>query len=428
MLEQENKKLKKSKVVDPSEEKKEEEEKEGERGPNTISKKTASRIKRAQMLERMKQKRQERKEQNAKVSEKVCSIQRLVSPGIHRCVIQAKQVRAESAKEAEKEAEDRPLSDVTAWKKFSLHSSLERALALRGFESPTEIQEATLAAAITGRRDVIGAAQTGSGKTLAFGLPILQVLLEERENSEADKLMASSSSQGVEGEAVQQGKLRALILTPTRELALQVCQHLQALGKECGIRVAAIVGGLAQVKQERALSQHPEIVVATPGRLWELMKEGQAHLADLGLLSFLVLDEADRMVQQGHYQELGNILELIPKSGEGRRNTYDSEFSETLKLAEERAERSAGKKKGGGEQEDDQAVKASSKSYSTGHFLQTLVFSATLTLPNDLRKRLRKGGGGGGGGASLESLMDRISFRGEPEVVDLTTVSRPWFR
>ena len=83
---------------------------------------------------------------------------------------------------------------------------------------------------------------------------------------------------------------------------VQVCSHLQAVAKSCGIWVVPIVGGIAAAKQERMLKAHPEIVVATPGRLWELMREGDPHLSDLSALSFLVLDEADRMVQQGHFE------------------------------------------------------------------------------------------------------------------------------
>ena len=88
-------------------------------------------------------------------------------------------------------------------------------------------------------------------------------------------------------------------------LPSQVCEHLQAVGKVCGVRVAAIVGGLAQVKQQRVLASKPAVVVATPGRLWDLMREGQAFLTDLSHLSFLILDEADKMVQQGHFQVRG---------------------------------------------------------------------------------------------------------------------------
>jgi ATP-dependent RNA helicase DDX24/MAK5 len=80
--------------------------------------------------------------------------------------------------------------------------------------------------------------------------------------------------------------------------SLQVCQHLQVLGKQVGVRVIGLVGGIAPVKQDRLLRQKPPVVVATPGRLWDLMRQGQQHLCDLSRLSFFVLDEADRMVQQ----------------------------------------------------------------------------------------------------------------------------------
>ncbi|EFN53172.1 hypothetical protein CHLNCDRAFT_25981 [Chlorella variabilis] len=169
--------------------------------------------------------------------------------------------------------------------------------------------------------------------------------------------------------------LRALILAPTRELALQVCEHLQAVGKGCGIWVVPIVGGISALKQERLLAKHPEVVVATPGRLLDLMRAGHAHLTHLSRLSFLVIDEADRMVQQGHYGELSSILGAIPRRQQQAR-------------------------------------------------LQTFVFSATLTLPASLRRRLRKGGGGASGSSDLDSLMDKIPFRGKPKIVDLTSQRR----
>ncbi|WIA42626.1 hypothetical protein OEZ86_008599 [Tetradesmus obliquus] len=208
--------------------------------------------------------------------------------------------------------------DMSGWMRFSLHPKLEAALAAQGFSSPTPIQDAVLLPAIRDRRDVIGAAQTGSGKTLAFGLPILQVLLQEQEllqlqqghdaaaGNAAAADAAGEAADGDDEEAVEGGKqqqqqsspLRALILAPTRELALQVAEHLQALGKHVGIRVAALVGGIAPVKQERLLRSCPPVVVATPGRLWDLMRHGHKHVSELDQLSFFVLDEADRMVQQ----------------------------------------------------------------------------------------------------------------------------------
>jgi ATP-dependent RNA helicase DDX24/MAK5 len=164
-------------------------------------------------------------------------------------------------------------ADMSAWLPLCLHPLLEGALALAGFAAPTPVQAATVPLVVRDRRDVIGAAQTGSGKTLAFGLPVLQLLLQEREAAEASAAAAARDG-GADAPAAPAaaGKLRALVLAPTRELALQVCSHLQALARVAGVGVAPIVGGIAPVKQERLLSKRPEVVVATPGRLWDLMR------------------------------------------------------------------------------------------------------------------------------------------------------------
>lgn len=207
--------------------------------------------------------------------------------------------------------------DMSQWANIGLHPLIEAALARQGFSQPTPIQEAAIPAAMRDRRDVIGAAQTGSGKTLAFGIPVLQLLLQEQEQLQqqnqhscvdahadvgavaAGQSAADGGGSSMTGRAGRtKGPLRALILAPTRELALQVCTHLQTLGKPCGVLVVPIVGGIAHVKQERLLSKRPQVVVATPGRLWDLMRQGHQHLTDLSSLSFLVIDEADRMVQQ----------------------------------------------------------------------------------------------------------------------------------
>ena len=82
----------------------------------------------------------------------------------------------------------------------------------------------------------------------------------------------------------------------------QVCEHMQRVAKPLGIWVAPLVGGISPAKQARLLGRQPQVIVATPGRLWELMRLGEPHLADLSQVAFLVLDEADRMVQQGHFQ------------------------------------------------------------------------------------------------------------------------------
>ncbi|GFR48029.1 hypothetical protein Agub_g9861, partial [Astrephomene gubernaculifera] len=275
------------------------------------------------------------------------------------------------------------------------------------------------------------------------------------------------------------GPLRALILTPTRELAMQVCAHLQTIGRPCGVRVAAIVGGISDVKQARLLAARPAVLVATPGRLWDLMcrppstdrhgPAAAAHLANLTSLSFLVLDEADRMVAQGHYKELSNILDLLPHPTHAREVTEDPEFAElkAAKQQKQKQEAAAKEKQAGSEEEEQEEEEGGSgegeqseeadameeaeeeeeqqqqpeeeeeqeeeeqdekkKGKGKAHLLQTFVFSATLTLPLFLKKRLRRGGGGAGGGAAtLESLMDRVPFRTSPapRVVDLTTERR----
>jgi len=132
----------------------------------------------------------------------------------------------------------------------------------------------------------------GSGKTLAFGLPIMQLLVDRRQAAAG----LAADTENTQGTNTQRpDALRALVLAPTRELAMQVSEHLTAIGQRIGVWVVPIVGGISQQKQERLLSKRPEVVVATPGRLWDLMKEGQPHVASLGSLEFLVIDEAQNL-------------------------------------------------------------------------------------------------------------------------------------
>ena len=147
----------------------------------------------------------------------------------------------------------------------TLHSTLCRGLHLLNYTYPTPIQSATLPAAILGRRDIVGAAPTGSGKTLSYGLPILQWLLES-----GGAVNDSQNNQQTQSKQ-KQLPLQALILTPTRELALQVTDELKKVSCKA-ISIGTIVGGFAEVKQKRMLDKvRPQIVVATPGRLWELV-------------------------------------------------------------------------------------------------------------------------------------------------------------
>ncbi|XP_059047355.1 ATP-dependent RNA helicase DDX24-like [Achroia grisella] len=144
---------------------------------------------------------------------------------------------------------------------------------------------------------------------------------------------------------VKTGKpLYALILTPTRELAIQISRHLIAISKYTGIRVATIVGGLAPVKQERVLARGPEVVVATPGRLWELLQQGQQHLQQLDCVKFLAIDETDRMIERGHFEELQPLLERLNSDDTKRSSRQNFVFSATLTMVHELPTHMKGKK------------------------------------------------------------------------------------
>ncbi|KAM3388172.1 hypothetical protein ACQJBY_010753 [Aegilops geniculata] len=284
--------------------------------------------------------------------------------------------------------------ELYAWLELRLHPLLIKAMHRLGFNEPTPIQKACIPAGAHQGKDVIGAAETGSGKTLAFGLPILQRLLEEREKTTRlhveDEKVADGSSTG--------GPLRALILTPTRELAKQVCDHLKEAAKFLGIHVVPIVGGLSMEKQERLLKKKPEIVVGTPGRLWELMSSGNQHLVELHSLSFFVLDEADRMIERGHFKEVQSIIEMLPLSNSS----------------------------------DEQTVKATSSCETVANLQikkrQTFVFSATLALSANFRKKLKRGLSTSKAStaddlSSIEALSKQAGMKPNAEIVDLTNAS-----
>ncbi|XP_010487554.1 PREDICTED: DEAD-box ATP-dependent RNA helicase 13-like [Camelina sativa] len=280
------------------------------------------------------------------------------------------------------------------WSKMRLHPLLMKSIYHLGFNKPTKIQKACFPVAAYQGKDVIGAAETGSGKTLAFGLPILQRLLDEREK--VGKLYALKGEEAKKYAA--DGYLRALIITPTRELALQVTDHLKIAAKDLSVSIVSIVGGMSSAKQERLLNGRPEIVVGTPGRLWELMSAGEKHLVELHSLSFFVLDEADRMVESGHFRELQSIIDLLPgtdRPNEGKMQTVQN--SDTVS--------NAPKKK-----------------------RQTFVFSATIALSSDFRKKLKRGSSkskqsSSGEVNSIEVLSQRAGMRDSVAIIDLTTAS-----
>ncbi|KAH8369881.1 hypothetical protein KR093_001347 [Drosophila rubida] len=259
--------------------------------------------------------------------------------------------------------------DMTQWQGFGIPAPIMRALTEQKFGAPTQIQAMTLPAAIHGKKDILGAAETGSGKTLAFGIPILAGIMELKQRNDgssirkAPKLKGNKSAQeppatkdnheltpppeeldyvsGASDEesddddgrtSSKRSPLYALVLTPTRELAVQVKNHLVAAAKYTDIRVAAIFGGLAVAKQERVLRQCPEIVVATPGRLWELYVQGNKHLNKIEDVSFLCIDETDRMVEKGHFEELRSLLKVLNGDEERKKLRQNFVFSATLTL------------------------------------------------------------------------------------------------
>ncbi|MZP44496.1 DEAD/DEAH box helicase [Heliobacterium gestii] len=153
-----------------------------------------------------------------------------------------------------------------------------------GFEEPTPIQEQTIPPALAGT-DLIGQAQTGTGKTAAFGIPLIENVKNEPD------------------------RLQALVLTPTRELCIQVAEELNRIGHKAGVTALPIYGGQDMVRQIRALKKHPPIVVATPGRLMDHMRRKTVRLAEIAMV---VLDEADEMLDMGFMEDIETILKETP--------------------------------------------------------------------------------------------------------------------
>ncbi|MDX5361920.1 MAG: DEAD/DEAH box helicase, partial [Alphaproteobacteria bacterium] len=179
---------------------------------------------------------------------------------------------------------------MTEFASLGLIEPICRAVAAEGYTAPTPIQAQAIPALLEGN-DLLGIAQTGTGKTAAFTLPILQHL-------SADSRRASPKS------------MRALILAPTRELAIQIHESFQTYGKHLKLRATVIFGGVGQNPQVRALSRGIDVVIATPGRLLDLMNQGHVTLNDVGVF---VLDEADRMLDMGFINDVKKIAAKLPK-------------------------------------------------------------------------------------------------------------------
>ncbi|CAB4017425.1 ATP-dependent RNA helicase ddx24-like, partial [Paramuricea clavata] len=247
------------------------------------------------------------------------------------------------------------LDDVeNEWTYLGIHAMIGKRLLDLGFKDPTTIQKEAIPPAVQSRMDIIGAAETGSGKTLAYGLPVLQRILETKLKQKDSNKNPSKEDQGV----------LVLILAPTRELAIQVHKNLQDVAKAVSVKAACIVGGMSEEKQQRVLKGSPEVVVGTPGRLWHLIEQGEQHLSNINNLQSLVIDEADRMIQEGHYQELSYLMDKVNNSSE----------------------------------------KMLSK-------LQKFVFSATLTYSSTSKKNKMD---------NFDTLLKKIGLREKSKVIDLT--------
>jgi len=172
-----------------------------------------------------------------------------------------------------------------------LNPSLLKALSEEGYTTPTPIQQKAIPLVLE-RKDVLGCAQTGTGKTAAFALPIIQILDETRDQAKSKK------------------SIRTLILTPTRELAIQIDENFKAYGRHTDINHTVIFGGVKQQKQTNKLGRGTDVLIATPGRLLDLIQQGFINLNEIEIF---VLDEADRMLDMGFINDVRKIVRMLPK-------------------------------------------------------------------------------------------------------------------
>lgn len=177
------------------------------------------------------------------------------------------------------------------FKDLQIIEPILNALNQEGYSSPTPIQEKAIPIILKGK-DLLGCAQTGTGKTAAFAIPMLQLLSKPHPMKPGEK------------------PIRALILTPTRELAIQIEESFRAYGRELRLNTLVIFGGVSQLPQTKALERGTDILVATPGRLLDLISQGFVHLNNIEIF---VLDEADRMLDMGFVHDVKRVITKIPQ-------------------------------------------------------------------------------------------------------------------
>ncbi|MGL4835555.1 MAG: DEAD/DEAH box helicase, partial [Shewanella sp.] len=188
---------------------------------------------------------------------------------------------------------------------LGLSAPILKAVAEQGYDTPSPIQAQAIPAVLQGQ-DVMAAAQTGTGKTAGFTLPLLELLSK--------------------GQRAQAGQVRALVLTPTRELAAQVAESVETYGKYLPLRTAVVFGGVGINPQITQLRRGVDVLVATPGRLMDLYQQKAVKFSQLEIL---VLDEADRMLDMGFIHDIRKILAILPKQ---RQNLmFSATFSDEIR-------------------------------------------------------------------------------------------------
>ncbi|CAG7940277.1 unnamed protein product [Penicillium olsonii] len=331
----------------------------------TEDKKSKKEIAKEKAKEKKKAKKDETKPKDQKPKDSKSTQDRNIKSGISFAALE--------------EAEDDDGVDVSAWDALNLSSEIYTALSKMKFSQPSAIQKAAIPAVLDGH-DVVGKASTGSGKTLAFGIPIIEHYLDQR---------------GKQGEKEEKTKAPiALLLSPTRELAHQLARHLGELianSPDTNARIALLTGGLSIQKQQRQLA-HADIVIGTPGRVWEILSTGTGLIRKMQKIRFLVVDEADRLLSQGNFKEVEDILGALDKEQAGDIDEMEE------KKEEEPSQR------------------------------QTLVFSATFH--KDLQQKLAGKSRWSGGDMldnkeSMEYLLKKLNFREEkPKFIDVNPESQ----
>jgi len=270
--------------------------------------------------------------------------------------------------------------DMSAWESLSLSTETISSLANLNFYRPSPIQASALPYVLEGH-DAICKAPTGSGKTLVFGIPIYEHCIATMKARAQGSLKPKQTTEPKYNPV-------ALILSPTRELAHQLAKHLQQLGSgsDSSPKIATLTGGLSMHKQQRLLP-NADIVIATPGRLKEIVDGNSALAEALRDIRFLILDEADRLLSSGHFQELEEILIALDR-----------------------------------EKATDKGATAEILESSSKRQRQTLVFSATFEkdLQQKLAGRSKSSSGDSTGQASMEYLLKRLNFREQkPRFIDI---------